>query len=237
MSGWRPKRFWKSVTVEACEGGFAIKLDARQAKTPGKAPLVAPTEGLARAIAAEWDAQQGPLKPETMPFTRAANSAIEKVTAQFDEVVGLLAAYGGTDLLCYRATHPQELVTRQTTAWDPLIDWAAAELDAPLTVTQGIVHVTQPVASTRRLHALTAALTPFQIAAFHDLVALSGSLILAFAVTRGRLSPADAWTISRIDETYQAEVWGIDDDAAALADSKRLDFHQAAAFWTLCAPL
>lgn len=236
MSAWTPKRFWKTATAVACDGGYTVMLDTRQVKTPGKLPLVLPSLGLARAVAAEWDAQQGPLKPDTMPFTRGANSAMEKVAPQFDEVVGLLAAYGGTDLLCYRATGPQELIARQAAAWDPLLHWAATTLNAPLLATQGIVHIAQTPETTDHLHAMVAALTPFQIAAFHDLVALSGSLILALAVTHGRLTPAEAWDISRIDETYQAELWGVDEDAAALAASKRRDFHQAAAFWTLCAP-
>ncbi len=236
MSAWKPKRFWKSVTVEACDGGFAIKLDARVAKTPGKQPLVVPTAAMAQAIAAEWQAQQGLVRPETMPYTRAANSALEKVAPQFAEVVGLLAAYGETDLLCYRATGPAELIARQSAAWDPLLDWAATALQAPLTSTAGVMHVAQPPASTARLHALTAAMTPFQIAAFHDLVMLSGSLVLAFAVTRGRLDPAEAWTISRIDESYQAELWGQDEDAAALTEHKRQAFHQAAAFWSVSLP-
>jgi chaperone required for assembly of F1-ATPase len=237
MSAWKPKRFWKTVTVVACEGGFAVHLDARPVKTPGKTPLVVPTEGLAQAIAREWDAQQGLVRPDTMPCTRTANSALEKVAPQFDEVVDLLAAYGDSDLLCYRATGPQELIARQAAAWDPLLDWARTDLGAPLTVTSGVIHVPQAAASNRRLRDLTAAMSPFQIAAFHDLVSLSGSLILAFAVIGGRLSPAAAWTLGRIDETYQAELWGADEDAEALAESKRLDFHQAAAFWTLCTPV
>ncbi len=232
---WAPKRFWKAVTVEAVEGGYTIRLDSRPVKTPGKNLLVVPTEALARAIAAEWEAQQGAVRPETMPFTRAANSALEKVAPQFDEVVGLLAAYGETDLLCYRATGPVELIALQNAAWDPILDWCAVALGAPLISVGGVMHIAQPESSTRRLHAMTAALTPFQIAAFHDLVMLSGSLVLAFAVTRGRLTPEQAWEISRIDETYQASLWGEDEEAAALAETKRLAFHQAAAFWAICA--
>ena len=241
MSVWKPKRFWKAVTTEAVTtevsgGGFIVKLDARPAKTPGKALLVVPTAALAQAIAAEWDAQHGLVRPETMPFTRAANSAIEKVAPQFAEVVGLLAAYGETDLLCYRATEPPELIARQNAAWDHLLDWCARHLQAPLTATAGVMHIPQPPASTARLHAMTAAMTPFQTAAFHDLVMLSGSLVLAFAVTDRRLTPAEAWSISRIDETYQIEQWGEDEDAAALAEIKRAAFHQAATFWALCSP-
>ena len=234
MTDWKLKRFWTSVTVTAVPGGHTVLLDGRQVKTPGKTLLVVPTEAMANAIAAEWDAQSGPVRPETMHFTRAANSAIEKVAPQFDEVVGLLAAYGETDLMCYRAAGPDDLAARQAAAWDPLLDWAATALRTPLIPTVGIVHVAQPAASITRLHALTAALTPFQIAAFHDLVSLSGSLILAFAVTGGRLTPDLAWTASRIDETWQAEVWGSDDEAVSLAETKRQAFHQAARFWAVC---
>lgn len=231
---WKQKRFWKEATVAPVQGGYTILLDQRQVKTPGKNLLVVPTEAMARAIAAEWEAQKGPVRPETMPYTRAANSALEKVAPQFDEVVALLAAYGDSDLLCYRAPGPQELTALQAEAWDPLLDWATQTLNAPLIVTTGVVHIPQPSSSTKRLHQLTAVHGNFQIAAFHDLVSLSGSLILAFAVTRDRLSPDQAWAISRIDETYQISLWGEDDEAAALAESKRLAFHQAARFWAVC---
>ncbi len=233
---WKPKRFWTTALAEPCDDGFTVRLDARPVKTPAKQPLVVPSLALAQAIAAEWDAQHGLVKPETMPFTRAANSALDKVAPQFAEVTALLSAYGATDLLCYRATDPAELIARQNAAWDPVLHWSATQLDAPLIATAGVMHIAQPATSTARLHALTAALTPFQIAAFHDLVMLSGSLVLAFAVTRDQLSPAAAWSLSRIDEDWQAQLWGIDEDAAALAETKRLAFHQAATFWSLITP-
>lgn len=231
---WKLKRFWKEATVTPTDGGFTVLLDQRPVKTPGKNLLVVPTEAMARAIAAEWDAQQGPVRPETMPYTRGANSALEKVAPQFDEVVALLAAYGDSDLLCYRAPGPVELTGLQSEAWDPLLHWAQETLNVPLTVIIGVVHVPQPEPSLKRLHDLTAAHSHFQIAAFHDLVSLSGSLILALAVTHDRLSPDEAWAISRIDESYQISQWGVDDDAAALAETKRQAFHHAARFWAIC---
>lgn len=234
MSAWKAKRFWKQATAETCDGGFTVRLDGRTVKTPAKRPLVVPTLAMAQAIAVEWDAQQGAVKPETMPVTRAANSALDKVAEQFDEVADLLIAYGGSDLLCYRATGPEGLVERQAAGWTPLLDWAAQDLSAPLTVTHGIVHVDQPQASLDCLAALVRAYSPFQLAAFHDLVAISGSLILAIAVTRGRLSADEAWSLSRIDETWQAELWGVDDEAAALEASKHAALCEAARFYGLC---
>jgi chaperone required for assembly of F1-ATPase len=232
--GWKPKRFWQQATAEACEGGFTVRLDGRPVKTPAKAAFVLPTMAMARAAAAEWDAQTGAVRAETMPVTRAANSAIDKVSVQFAEVADLLAAYGDSDLLCYRAEKPDELVARQAAAWDPLLLWAGAELQAPLRATSGVIHIAQPAGSLDRLRAELTGASAFELTALHDLIAISGSLILGLAVARGRLSAAEAFSISRIDEHWQAELWGEDEDAAAVEAIKRAALDDAARFHALC---
>lgn len=234
MSAWAAKRFWKQATAEACDGGFCVKLDGRAVKTPAKRPLVVPTLAMAQAIAAEWDAQEGLVNPETMPVTRAANSALDKVAVQFDEVAGLLAAYGETDLLCYRATGPEALIARQAAGWDPILHWAAQELGAPLHVTAGVVPIDQPGESIARLTALVRGFTAFELAAVHDLIAISGSLLLGLAVARQQISVKQAWDLSRIDESWQNEQWGIDDDAAELEAFKQSALEQADRFFALC---
>lgn len=234
MSSWTAKRFWKAASVVECEGGFTVLLDGRAVKTPLRAPLVVPTRAVAAAIAQEWDAQQGKINPELMPMTRYANSAIDKVAPQFDTVVEIVAAYGETDLLCYRATGPASLIVRQNSHWNPLLEWANTDLNAALTATPGVIYIAQNPDALARLTAKVTALTPFQLAAFHDLVAISGSLILALAVVAQSLPPDQAWQISRIDEDWQIEQWGIDDEAAALAATKRAALMDAARFLTLC---
>lgn len=234
MSGWTAKRFWTAATPEAAEGGFTVRLDGRPVKTPAKAPLVVPTLAMAEAIATEWDAQQGRVRPETMPCTRAANSAIDKVAPLRAEVIAELAGYGGSDLICYRATGPQPLIDRQAAAWDPLLDWAASTLRAPLTATHGVMHIAQPQPSLDRLTDRVAAFTDFELAAVHDLIAISGSLVLALAVTEGRLSAEAAFDFSRIDNRWQAEEWGEDEDEAAAESLRRDAFLQANRFFGLC---
>jgi chaperone required for assembly of F1-ATPase len=233
MSGWVAKRFWKAAGAVAVEGGFGIELDGRPVKTPAKARLILPTLAMAEACAAEWDAQHGEIKPETMPVTRAANSAIDKITAQFDAVAEIVAAYGGTDLLCYRADGPEALRQRQAAGWDPLLDWAAQHFGASLRVTTGVLPVAQDPQSLAALTAAVRACSRFELAALHDLVAISGSLILGLAVTAGRLTPDAAWDLSRIDEDWQIDLWGEDEEASAAAARKREDFIQAARFFDL----
>jgi chaperone required for assembly of F1-ATPase len=234
VNTWAARRFWTTATVVPADGGFTIHLDGRPVRTPMKAPLVLPTEGLAQAVAAEWQAVEGKVDPGRMPFTRTANSAIDKVAPQFVAVADMLAEYGGSDLLCYRAEGPADLVARQTLAWDPILHWAATALSAPLTATHGVMHRRQPEASLAALSAAVHALTPFQLAAFYDLVAMSGSLVLALAVARGRLAADEAWGLGRIDESWQIEQWGEDEEAAEIAALKHADFLQADRFLALC---
>jgi len=162
-----------------------------------------------------------------MPLTRAANSALEKVLPQHAAVAQMLAEYGGTDLLCYRAESPEALVARQAAAWDPWLAWARDALGAPLVQARGVMHVPQPQQSLDRLAARVAAEDAFRLTALHDLVTLSGSLILALAVADRALDPAEAWDISRIDETWQEEQWGRDDDAHAMAERRCAAFLSA----------
>ncbi|MCX7287637.1 MAG: ATPase [Rhodobacterales bacterium] len=234
MNTWAARRFWTTARVLAADDGFAVHLDDRPVRTPAKVPLILPTEGLAQAIADEWQGVEGKVNPAVMPFTRMANSAIDKVTPQFDAVVAMLADYGGSDLICYRAEGPESLVRRQADAWDPLLDWVSTALNAPLDATSGIMHRAQPKASLQTLHRVVQGLTPFQLTAFHDLVAISGSLVLALAVTRGRLTAEAAWPLSRIDEAWQIEEWGEDEEAAEMAAAKHADFLQADRFYALC---
>jgi chaperone required for assembly of F1-ATPase len=234
MSNWALKRFWKTATAVPVPGGFTVHLDARTLKTPGKLPFVLPTLALAEACAAEWAAQDGLVKPGQMPMTRFANSAIEKVTPQFDAVVAEVARYGETDHLCYRTENPPPLIARQQAGWDPILAWSSQTFGAPLMVTAGVVPVPQPPSSLAALRAVVAAQSPFQLAALHDVVAISGSLVLGLAVIRGRLTDQEAFDLSRIDEHWQAELWGQDEEAAEAESVKRADLASAARFFRYC---
>ncbi len=233
MSGWTAKRFWKAARSEKTDAGWQVRLDDRTIHTPGKSALVLPSAALAKAIAAEWDAQSGVIDPRTMPLTRAANSAIEKVTPQRVEVVAMLAAYGETDLLCYRAVTPEALAQRQADAWDPLLAWSAKALGAPLTVAAGVVPLAQPAQSLDRLKTAVGALDPFALTGLHDLVTIPGSLIIGLAAYHRHIAPENLWALAEIDEAWQAEVWGHDDEAAEARALKRRDFLQAVRFLDL----
>ena len=230
MSGWAPKRFWTAAEPVEAEGGFTVLLDGRGVKTPAKAPLTVPSHALAEAIAAEWRAQGEKIDPLTMPFTRSANAAIDKVVPQFDEVAAMIADYGDSDLICYRADAPQGLIERQAAAWDPLIGWASEVLGAPLEPRAGVMHRPQPTAALEALSGHVRALTPFELTALHDLVTLSGSLVIGIAALRGHQAPEDLWSHSRIDERWQQELWGTDDEAAAAEAVKRAAFLHAVEF-------
>lgn len=233
MSEWKTRRFWTSATVSDLGEGFGVELDGRPVRTPGKLPLLLPTRALAEALAAEWDAQEGLIDPRAMPLTRAANSAIERVATQRAAVIEALAEYGDTDLVCYRAETPDALVLRQSRAWDPLLHWAQATYGARLIAVAGVVHRAQPPAALQRLKAPLHGMSDFQLTGFHDLVGLSGSLVIALAAAEGAFEAEDLWTRSRIDENWQRDQWGPDEDADNIAEGKRRGFLSALRFYRL----
>lgn len=234
MSEWARKRFWTEVEVTETEAGFAITLDGRPVRTPAKAALSLPSRRLAERVAAEWDAQGEIVDPRGMPFTRSANAAIDKVVPQRAEVVAMLAAYGDADLLCYRADAPDALVARQAAAWDPALDWAAVRFGARLVPRTGVVHVAQDADALGRLAEAVDGFDPFRLTALHDLVTLSGSLVLGLAAAEGWRDADMVWDLSRIDEHWQQEQWGHDDEAAEAAEIRRRSFQHAKMFHDLC---
>ena len=230
MSEWAPKRFWTDAAVTDTDGGYTVLLDKRAVKTPAKAPLVLPTEAMAEAIAQEWQAQTDKIDPNTMPVTRSANAAIDKVRIQHAEVADMIAAYGDSDLLCYRADSPEELVTRQAETWDPYLLWAEETLGTRLEPRTGVMHAGQDAEVLDRLSARVHSFNPFELTAFHDLVSLTGSLILGFAAERGHAESDVIWAASRVDENWQIDQWGEDDEAKAVEAIKRRSFQEALYF-------
>lgn len=233
MTEWAQRRFWEKTAVAPLDGGYTVTLDGRRVKTPAKAALVVPTEALAQEIAAEWAAQDKTVDPRTMPFTRSANAAIDKVMTQHAEVAQMIADYGDADLLCYRAASPADLVARQAAAWDPLLDWAAETMGARLETRAGVMHAPQDPGALARLRAEVATLDAFHLTALHDLVSLSGSLVIGLAALRGWRAPEALWETSRVDESWQIDQWGADEEAAEVTARKRGEFLHAHRLVTL----
>lgn len=235
------KRFWEAATVAEAGAdadanqapGWQVLLDGRPVRTPARVSCIVPVRAMADEIAAEWQAQEGDVNPMTMPMTRIAATALDRVAPHVAEVAENVASYGGTDLLCYRADAPAALVVRQETGWNPVLDWAAETYDARLNTGAGVMHIAQPDAALARLAQAVTALDAWRLTAMSELTTLSGSLVLGLAVGQSRLTPEDAWALSRIDEDWNVEQWGDDAEAAALAARKQADFMLAARLWDL----
>ena len=223
-----PKRFYQRVDVADRDGGFALLLDNKPVRTPGKKQLLLPSRGLAEAVAEEWRAQKERIDPAAMPLTKLANSAIDGVAGREDDVIGDIVNYAGSDLLCYRAEGPRGLVEAQRTHWDPVLAWAKSVLGVPFVLAEGIVHVAQPQASLDRLRETLKAQAPFDLAALHVMTGLTGSALLALAVALGRMTSEEAWKAAHVDEDWQIAQWGEDAEAAARRAARRRDFDAAA---------
>jgi chaperone required for assembly of F1-ATPase len=227
------KRFYGKAEAVERVGGHGVVLDGRPIKTPGKRDLIVPNLALAIAIAEEWEAQQGEVRPRTMPLTRLAATTLDRVAIQRQAILRQTVDYAGTDLVCYRAGHPPALAARQQAVWQPLIDWAVLRYDAPLTVTVGVIPKSQPAAALKAFTAAVAALDDFMLAALHTATAACGSLVIALALLEGRLDAREAFAVSQLDETFQIEIWGEDAEQAERRRALAGDIEAAARFIAL----
>lgn len=227
------KRFYTQAEARKAEAGFAIHLDGKPVKTPTGRPLTTPGQALADAIAQEWAEQGDMVSPAAMPLTQLASTAIDRVGPERAHITNELMNYAGTDLLCYRAETPGDLVARQTRDWQPLLDWAALTLDAPLVTTTALSAIAQPPqALTALKHHLDRA-DVWRLTAIQSATAALGSLVLALALAEGRLSAEEAFQVSQLDETYQIEQWGEDYEAADRRAELAADIAAAGRFLDL----
>ena len=222
----RRKRFYAKAGAIEGKDGFAITLDDRPIRTPSGRQVVVPVREIADAVVAEWEAQQEFIEPLTMPLTRFANSVVDAVVDRVEAVTDDLAKYFQSDLLFYRAGHPEALVAREAAHWDPVVFWAADTLGAHFILAEGIVHVRQPDSA---IAAARAALPedPWSIAALHVITTLTGSALLALALKQGVVDPDQAWAAAHVDEDWNSEKWGVDEEVATRRAARLVDFRAA----------
>lgn len=224
------KRFYKDVAVVPADATFEIQLDGRPVRTPARAALALPNARLAEAIAQEWRGQGDDIDPRSMPFTGLANGAIDQIAPNRDSFAAGIAQYGESDLLCYRAEGPAELIAREAAAWDPLLAWAEERYGVTFRVTHGIIPVPQPPETLAKLGEVVATYDPFTLAGLSTLVTLSGSLIGGLSLLEGGRDPGAVWDASEIDEAWEMEQWGEDTEAAARSARRREEFLTGADF-------
>jgi chaperone required for assembly of F1-ATPase len=222
-----PRRFYKAASAGPHGNGFAVLLDGKVAKTPLRNPLAVSGETLARALAAEWEAQGERLDPAAMPLTRIVNAAIDGVAGEMPGVRAEIVKYAGSDLICYRAEEPPSLVDAQSTAWDPVVAWAREALGLRLQLAAGIMHVKQDQSVLDAVEGALAPLDPLTLAAVHTMTTLTGSAMIALAVLRGRLSADEAWAAAHVDEDWQMRQWGADENALATRALRKREMDAA----------
>ena len=227
------RRVYKEVAARPVEGGWGVFLDGRTLRTPAKRELTVPSQRLAEAIAAEWNAQETEIRPDRMPLMRLAATALDRTSGERDKIIAEIANYAGTDLVCYRAEQPPALAARQEAAWQPLIAWAAGRYDAGLAVTAGIVPAPQSPASLKAFAGVVGAFDDFRLTALQALTGACGSLVIALALTEGRLDAQSAFDVSQLDETFQIEAWGEDAEAMRRRTLLAEDIEAAARFLEL----
>jgi chaperone required for assembly of F1-ATPase len=229
VSEGRRKRFYKQVEVTG-EGPYGVVLDGRTIRTPGKRKLSVPSFSLAKAIAGEWAAQGDRIEPDRMWLTKLANTAIDRVEGDEERIRAEIVNYAGSDLVCYRAEEPESLVIRQGEFWDPVLSWAEETLGVRFVTVQGVMHQAQPPDTLKGVERYLHRFDAMELCALHNLATLTGSTLLALSIASGTLEPERAWLTAYVDEDWQAERWGEDEEAAERKTRRKQEFDAAVRF-------
>ncbi len=231
------ERFYKEVSIAAGSGaGFRILLDGRPIRTPAKRELVLPRRDLAETVAQEWRGQGAKIDPITMPLTRLVNSALDGVEDRTEDVRASILAYGGSDLICYLAEGPSDLIERQARRWGEVHAWIKQAFAIELELAVGVMPVRQDETMLGRLDGAVGNRAPLELAALHVVTSITGSLLLALAVLHERVSPEEAWALAHLDEDFQIEQWGPDEEASRHRALRWREMQAAAVVLTSCRP-
>ena len=235
MQPWQKKRIWEKVEDRYNHNlqGYEIYLDNSALRTPGNNTFLVPAEGLAKAIVSEWSAQSDTINSNLMPFTLLVNSTIDKLIPQYEKVISDLVAYGDTDLICYRADAPEELIKLQNEKWDPILDWLLTEFSISLVIVQGVQYKPQEPIALKRFERIIRSLDYLTLTGLQELITISGSLALALTFYNDFLTPRKVWELSNLDENWQKKQWGLDKESEIISKKKWENLKKACNFLDL----
>lgn len=233
----RPKKFYEAVEVASAEAGWVVTLDGRALRSPGGQRLHLPARALAELLADEWRAQGERIDLASMLNTRRAYGVSERSAEVRASLIEQTVRYAGTDLVCYLAERPAALRARQEAAWAPWRAWAESAHGVRLVAVSGILPVDQAEASLQAMREHASGLEDFRLDGLVAAVSLLGSAVLGLAVERGRLSAAEAFEVSRVDELFQIEEWGEDSEAAKRTAAQRLEAQALDAWFAALEPV
>ncbi len=228
------KRFYKEVTVVEKDGMFAVRLDGKAIKTPEKSPCLMPTNEMAKAVAKEWDDQEKEIDPHSMPITKLINTAIDRVGKRREDLIDELVGFAGSDQLCYRADHPDELVTLQEKTWDPLLAQLRNNHGINFKITTGVMFVEQDAVELEKFREIIKKIDDYELTAYYGMTTVTGSITIGINLFENNLTLDEAWDAGHLDENFQVSQWGEDDEVAKIRHNLKNELINAAHFLTLC---
>jgi chaperone required for assembly of F1-ATPase len=109
-----------------------------------------------------------------------------------------------------------------------VLRWAADDHGAHFILTEGVMHVRQPDAAITAMRALLPA-DAWRIAALHVITTITGSALLAVALNEGARTPEQTWAAAHVDEDWNADTWGADEEVIERRAVRQRDFEAAVA--------
>lgn len=232
------RRFYEKVSIEEVAEGHIIRLDTHKLMTPEKKLLLLPYAQLAEAVADEWRQVDEDIILSDMPMSRLVYTAIDRVSESYEATAQAFASYGETDLLCYRATHPDTLVQRQDEIWSPYLDWVSATYGVSLQTGAGIAPIKQSQSSIEVLTQIAQGReglepNPLRLTGLAHGAGLLGSAVLALRMESGEDKAENIWRAAFLDDFFQFEQWGEDNEAMARLEGMKREIETLSDYFSL----
>ena len=225
------KKFWKIVQVKKkLKNSFEILLDKRILKTPMQKDLIFSNYKIAKETALEWDIDEKEINTENMVFYGLISTAIDKISNDKVSYIENVLGFINTDLICYRADGPNELVDLQNNSWNPIISFIKKYIDVELKFFIGVMPSKQSLDIFNRLKTLINSFSDIEISALHRMTNLTGSIFISICILKGDVLKNEAFELSFLDELYQAKNWGIEEESLDKRDKIAKELNRIISF-------
>ncbi|KAF4670528.1 hypothetical protein FOL47_001995 [Perkinsus chesapeaki] len=194
------KRFYDVVKVARTDGdaGWTVLLDGKHLSTPAKRHLVLPSEGLAYAVAEEWDRQDRFVRPHYMPLMALAATTIDLTMEDMEGVVERNLHYLNTDMTCY-GEYPE---------WIKYRKYVSEKFNCTIASCKGISLPKHSEGADAALRAYLSTLSPWQLTAFDEMTRSAKSVIIALNYYLGNAPLNEACRASVLEELDNRGKWG-----------------------------
>ena len=199
--------------IKSRKNKYCIQINNKIAKTPQGNLIELPTLKLAKIILKDYQSFKTKKVANIVSPIRLTNTAIDRIITENHNYIEKLSLYANSDVICYFARSPRDLIKKQNKHWLPLIIFMQDFYDINILYTSQISAISQSKDSLSKLKLILSKKNNFELSAISVLSQLTNSIIISLALVNDKINVKNAFEFSNLEEIYQSSFWGKDEEA------------------------